>query len=116
MQKNKLVWLIMGCFFINTMHAYNIMITNATNSQIEATIELAATSNTRHQVIPAGQSWPYKSGIYCVDRIRAVATSGPLQGKRVSENPPATGFGIGCKNIKATVRSTADNRLVIEFD
>lgn len=116
MQKNKLLCLIIGCFFISTINAWDVVVNNRTDGEIKATVELAATSNYRYDIIPAGGKKTFSTGAYCPDMIRAEATSGRAKGRKVSENPPATGFGIGCKNIKATVKNRADAGLAIEFD
>jgi hypothetical protein len=93
--------------------SYHESFLNQTDGQVKVDIKFQTCSD-RSLALSAGQTTSYESGGCCAWYITATGTSGSIQGKTAAARPPATGYGLACRDFSMVIKKTADNNIVIE--
>ena len=99
----------------SVVHSYAISIKNEASYTVNVLIVYGGGAHICPNIefdIKSGQTHNVSSGICCTSYITMKAMEGPVKGHSFTFQPPATGFGITCKEYSFVIKQAADGSLI----
>ena len=114
--KKLLMALAIGMVASTGINAWVTVIGNKSDGEIKVSINYGGGGicSPQDKLVGAGQIQSIDTGICCTHAMNIVGTSGKGVNTQTTFNPPATGFGLSCRNFAVVVKNAANGSLVAE--